>query len=327
METAKLINIFDLNHDGFVEKNEFLDSLAFKNNKKVKFQIKNTPIQNYSGSVVDKNEIKSDTFKKTALKKIQALIYTKEFAIIYSKNFGKYEGIQINFAVSRQEFFDFLNSIPKSAAIKNENTLSKEEITWLCQQADSHRKNRIKLSDFFEFIKTLNFESNKIDENEKIQKFLEEESKNDPFLEDDIENSNRKHSNRMILERKDSNRKDSSDQNDSEKINGSNKNEKEINLEKDDEKKLLIEKENEKIRKKKKIDEENKKILEAFLENQKKYRVFEEEKIKEISKNLKITFEDLNKLKNSKSDLFINEGRYYLTIFLNPIICLKRLNF
>ena len=262
-------------------------------------------------------------------KKIQALIYTKEFAIIFSKNFGKYEGFQ-NFAVTRQEFFDFLNSIPKSA-IKKENTLLKEEITWLCQQADSHRKNRIKLSEFIEFIKTLNFESKTIDENGKIQKFLEEESKNDPFIEDIIESSNRKNSNRSDSDRKDSDRKESkrkwSDRNDSDR-KGSYIKEKEKNLEKEDEeqknKLMLKQKNEERIKKEKDDEEENRKILETFLEDQKKYRVFEEEKVKDISKNLKIIFEDLKKLQTNKADLFINEGKYFLTIFLNPIICLKR---
>jgi hypothetical protein len=89
--------------------------------------------------------------------------------------------------------------------------------------------------------------------------------------------------------------------------------------EKDDQKK----KEKEDLLRKTK-EEERKFKLEKFAEDQKNYKSFLMEKIPQILKDIKVILEELKKTKTTRADLFNNERKDYFTIFVNPVICLKR---
>lgn len=313
MDASKLINIFDINKDGFVERSEFLQSLTFKNQNISQINFKNTPIPNFSLSVAEKNDpIKNENLKNNALNKLQKLLYTKQFNIIFTKFFGKFDGIH-SFAITRQEFIDFLSFIPKNDNSKENLELSKAEINCLCQEADNNRKNQIKLDDFLNFVKGLTFDQKKQDEMDKINNFLSEELKNDAFI--DIKHEkNRKNDDRI------------------EKKEG-----KLEKIEKMIEKSMIVipnadlmqkttenQEEIEKNQENQEEIEKNKKILKDFQKDSKDYQIFLEEKVKTVSNKLKESTDDLKKIKPTKTDFFSNEGRYYITIFVNPITCLKK---
>lgn len=186
VDASRFLSIFDINKDGAVEKHEFLEVLAFNENpKKSLIKLSNLPMPATTSSGVSKEiQPKNPNFQKNCLKKLQNLLYTREFKIFFEKNYGKFEELP-KFSISRQEFSDFLRSIPKTSGFNKENVaLNSEEIEFLSQKADPDRKNLIKFQEFFDFVKTLSFEDEKKGEEiEKINKFIEEERQKDPFLE------------------------------------------------------------------------------------------------------------------------------------------------
>lgn len=179
------MNIFDLNKDGVVEKHEFLEVLAFQENpQKSSIKLSNLPMLGTSAAVSKELQPTNPNFQRTCLKKLQNLLNTREFKVFFEKNFGKFEEMP-RFSVSRQEFIEFLRSIPINSGFNKENTaLNNEEIEFLSQKGDPDRKNLIKIEEFFEFVKSLNFEDEKkTEEMQKINNFLQEEREKDPFLE------------------------------------------------------------------------------------------------------------------------------------------------
>ena len=317
MDASIFINIFDLNHDGFVEKLEFLDTLAFKNPQKPEVKFKNTPITIFTSSVADDNdETISDSFKKTALKKLQTLIlYTNEYKIYFSKTFGKYEGIN-SFAITRQEFSEFLRSIPKSATNQAQN-LSDMEIIWLCKEADIHRRNRIMFMEYLNWVKTLTFDTKKKgEEMDKINKFIQEEKENDPFQ--DPREEFEKHKRNIHSS---SNKKDKNTEADNLHIPLNEDSLKSLDKSIEVSQEL---KQEEKVMQKEKKEEIIKKKRESFVEQKKLFEKLIMEKTSEITNQLKPLAEEFKQMKSTKTDLFLKESKYYITMFVNPLVCLKR---
>lgn len=306
MDASKFMSLFDTNRDGFVEKNEFLEVLAFKHPKKAPIKVSNIPIVNYTSNLTKETEQNNPNLQKIALHKMQSLLYTKEFSIYFEKKFGKYEAVG-NFSISRQDFKDFLQSLPKSSSNKENIVLSNEEIQIICQKADYDRKNVIKFQEFFEFLKSLNFEPKEKSDFDKLRDFLIEEAHKDPFEEEE----NKMKLLSMPKEKKKEEKLQKLEQMVEKSIKSSGVNE--VN--------------EESINEEMPPDEQSikKKLAEDFSKEQKKkYQEFCEQRIPGMLQSIKHTYEDFKKLKATKNDLFFNEGKYFISIFVNPLVCLKR---
>ena len=153
---------------------------------------------------------------------------------------------------------------------------------------------------------------------DKMKNFLKEQSNCNPFVEDPEPAKNFEGShNEMVSEKENLKIMEKSDK----KKEPSNNvpMDKQEEKEKDDQKK----KEKEDLLRKTK-EEERKFKLEKFAEDQKNYKSFLMEKIPQILKDIKVILEELKKTKTTRADLFNNERKDYFTIFVNPVICLKR---